>query len=201
MAEITTVLGPIKPQQLGFTSMHEHTICDMSVFRRRYEHFLPASLPVAPDDPIRLDNLAILKHAFILLRDVMDMRDEDLILSEVRDFAATGGNALVDMSTPGIRSNLPAIRRISEQSGVHIIATTGLYTEDSWPESYKKMHLADYIRFMRKEIDSGIEDTSIRAGHIKIAITDSDMRSVQPFSEQRKVLLKAAIRVSNETGL
>jgi len=63
--------------------MHEHTICDMSIFRRRYEDLLPDNLPVSPDDPIRLDNLGYLKHFYILSRDVLDLRDEGLIAAEV----------------------------------------------------------------------------------------------------------------------
>ena len=201
MSEITTVLGPIPPGELGFTSMHEHTVCDMSIFRRRYEAILPENLPVAASDPIRLDNLSILKHIFILSRDVMDLTGEDLIASEVADFGASGGRAMVDMSTPGIRCNLPAIRRISEKTGVHIVATTGLYTEDSWPEEFKGLTVEEYMGFMRSEIENGIENTSIRAGHIKVAITDTTMFTVQPFSDQQKKMLRAAVRVSNETGL
>lgn len=201
MAEITTVLGPIAPHELGFTSMHEHIVCDTSIFRRRYEDLLPEDLPVSPDELIRLDNLGFLRHTFILSRDVMDLQDEELMTAEVADFRASGGNAMVDMSAPGLRCNLPAIRRISEKTGVHIVATTGLYAEDSWPDKYKSMTIKEYMEFMRKEIEQGIEDTAIKAGHIKIAITDALMFTVQPFSEQQKLLLRAAVRISNETGL
>ena len=201
MTQITTVLGPIAPGDLGFTSMHEHTVCDMSAFRRRYEHLIPENVPVAPDDPVKLDNLGMLKHAFILSRDAMDLRDEGLIASEVADFAASGGRAMVDMSTPGIRCNVAAVHRISQQTGVHIIATTGLYAEDTWPQQFRHMALEDYMKYMLREIEDGIEDTLIRAGHIKVAITDSTIFNAQPFSEQQKILLKAAVRVSNQTGI
>jgi phosphotriesterase-related protein len=201
MTQITTVLGPIAPGDLGFTSMHEHTVCDMSVFRRRYEHLIPENVPVAPDDPVKLDNVGILKHAFILSRDAMDLRDEELIASEVADFAASGGRAMVDMSTPGIRCDVSAVRRISKKTGVHIIATTGLYSEDSWPQQFRFMAMDDYMKYMRREIEYGIEDTLIRAGHIKVAITDSTIFNARPFSEQQKILLRAAVRVSNETGI
>lgn len=181
--------------------MHEHIVCDMSIFRRRYEDLLPGDLPVTPDDPVRLDNLGYLKHMFILSRDAVNLRDEELMTGEVADFKASGGGAMVDMSTPGLRCDLPAIRRISEKTGVHIIATTGLYAEDSWPEQYRSMDVRGYTSFMRGEIEYGIEDTGIRAGHIKVAITDSMMFTVTPFSDQQKRLLRAAARVSNETGL
>ena len=37
MSEIMTVNGPIDPEDLGFTSMHEHILYDGRVFRRRFE--------------------------------------------------------------------------------------------------------------------------------------------------------------------
>ncbi len=40
-AEIRTVLGPISPEKLGFTSMHEHVLLDLRVYRRLYEDRIP----------------------------------------------------------------------------------------------------------------------------------------------------------------
>jgi phosphotriesterase-related protein len=108
---------------------------------------------------------------------------------------------MVDMSTPGIRCDVAAIRRISVKTGVHIIATTGLYMEDSWPAQFRGMTMRGFMGFMRREIEQGIEDTDIRAGHIKVAISDATLFSVPPFSDQQKAMLKAAVRVSNESGL
>jgi len=100
---------------------------------------------------------------------------------------------MVDMSPPGLRSDLPAIRRISEKTGVHVVATTGLYAEDSWPDKYKTMTTDEYTAYMLKEIDQGIEDTGIKPGHIKVAIEDGP-------TEQGVKLLKAVARVAGETG-
>jgi predicted metal-dependent phosphotriesterase family hydrolase len=35
MPKITTVLGPIEPDALGFTSMHEHVLYDGTVYFKR----------------------------------------------------------------------------------------------------------------------------------------------------------------------
>jgi phosphotriesterase-related protein len=201
MAEIMTVRGPIAPSELGFTSMHEHILCDASVFLRRHGALIPPNAPVALDDPIALDNLGILRHAFILSRDTMDLRDEELMAAEVSDFRATGGQAMVEMSAPGLRFDVAALRRICERTGVHIVATTGLYAEDSWPQRFAAMGVEDLAGFMRSEIADGIDGTGIRAGHIKVAITDSTAPGVTPFGDRQRALLKAAVRVSEETGL
>jgi phosphotriesterase-related protein len=201
MAGIMTVRGPIAPHELGFTSMHEHILCDAGVFLRRHGALIPPNAPVSLGDPIALDNLSLLRHAFILSRDTMDMRDEEFMTAEVADFRATGGQAMVEMSTPGLRVDLAALRRISERTGVHIVATTGLYSEDSWPQRFTSMGIEELAAFMRSEIEEGIDGTGIMAGHIKVAITDSSAPGVAPFSDRQRVLLKAAVRVSEETGL
>jgi len=100
---------------------------------------------------------------------------------------------MVDMSTPGLRSDLPAIRRISKKTGVHVVATTGLYAEDSWPEKYRAMTTDEYVQYMQQEIEQGIEDTGIQPGHIKVAIEEGP-------TEQGFKLLKAVAGVSQATG-
>jgi phosphotriesterase-related protein len=97
------------------------------------------------------------------------------------------------MSTPGLRINLRATKRISQNTGVHVIATTGLYTEDTWPERFKKMTIKELMQYMQNEIDGGIEDTDIKPGHLKIAITD--------LTKQQERVIRAAARVSYDTGL
>ena len=201
MAEIMTVRGPIAPGALGFTSMHEHILCDAGVFLRRHGALIPPNAPVAADDPITLENLALLRHAFILCRETMDMRDERMMSAEVADFRATGGQAMVEMSAPGLRVDPAGLRRISEKTGVHIVAATGLYAEDSWPERFARMGVEDFAAFMRGEIEHGIDGTGIRAGHLKVAITDSTAPGVAPFSDRQHAVLEAAVRVAGESGL
>mgnify|MGYP000258271176 CR=1 FL=1 len=72
-----TVCGPIAPEALGFTSMHEHILCDDSVFRDRVEHLIPADSPVGIEDPISLENLVHLRHLFMLTKDNLRMTDVD----------------------------------------------------------------------------------------------------------------------------
>jgi len=195
MGEIITVVGAIESDELGFTSMHEHILKDSSEFlRRRYEYFFADDMPVKEDDPVSLENIGFLRHSPIMAMDNLRLDDEDVMAAEVADFKASGGNAIVEMSVPGLRSNIAGIKRISEKTGVHIVASTGLYTEDSWPEQYRNMAVDQYVQYMRKEIEEGIEDTDIKAGHLKVAFAEKP-------SEQGEMLLRAVARVSNETGL
>jgi len=191
--EIVTVLGTVASDVLGFTSMHEHIMCDGSVARHGYESNLPKDLPVNSDDPVSLENIGLLKRDFILTKDALRIDDEDVVTAEVADFKASGGGAMLEMSVPGLRLNLPAIQRISQKTGVHVVVTTGLYVEDSWPEQYQGMTIEGYTDHMLREIHRGIDDTDIRAGHIKAGIS--------VLSKQEEKVLRAAARAASVTGL
>jgi len=192
MAHIMTVRGPIPPYELGLTSMHEHVLWSGRVYRERYLSLLPEDPEVHADDEVALENLSAHMRNYVLTWDGVSMHDEEVMRQEVSEFKTSGGSAMVDMSTPGLRSNLPGIRRISEETGVHIITTTGLYAEDSWPQEYAQMGQDEYRDYMKDEIDNGIAGTGIGPGHLKIAITD--------LTIQQERILRAAVHVSNETG-
>jgi len=174
--------------------MHEHILEDSTFLRRRYEYFFTDNLPVKEDDRVSLENIGFLRHSPIMAMDNLRLDDEEIMSAEVHDFKASGGSAIAEMSVPGLRSNIAGIKRISESSGVHIVASTGLYTEDSWPEQYRSMTIDQFAQYMRKEIEEGIENTDIKAGHLKVAFAERP-------SEQGEVFLRAIAQVSNETGL
>jgi phosphotriesterase-related protein len=191
--EIMTVRGPIDSAELGFTSMHEHILYDGRLFRRRFEAFIPPDAPVKPDEAVRLDNLGQLKHGFIMSLDAIVMEDEDLMAAELADFKSEGGSAVVDMSTPGLRVDPLATRRVSEKSGVHIVGTTGLYSRDSWPQRFHDMDLEEMQAYMLQEIEEGIEGTDVRPGHVKVAIEED-------FCEPEVRAVRAGARVARQTG-
>ena len=193
MPEIMTVLGPIAPEELGFTSMHEHILYDGHCFRRRFGNLIPADAPVKVDEPVTLENLGKLKHGFIMSDDAIVMKDVELLSAELADFKAEGGSAVVDMSTPGMRVDPLGTRKVSQQSGIHIVITTGFYSRDSWPESFLQMGQPEMETHMMQEIEKGLDGTDVRPGHVKIAIEED-------FSEPEVNALRAGARVAKRTG-
>ncbi len=193
MPEIMTAQGPILPEALGFTSMHEHVLYQGRCFRERFKAHLPPDPPVKPEDPVTLENLGELKHGFIMSWDAITMTDEDIMAAELADFKAHGGSAVVDMSTPGMRVDPKATQRVSQKSGIHIVITTGFYARDSWPDFFHDMDLNDMETHMMKEIENGMEGTDVKPGHVKIAIEED-------FSEPEVNALRAGARVVRRTG-
>jgi phosphotriesterase-related protein len=193
MARVMTVCGPIHPEELGFTSMHEHILCDGTVSFNRTVGMFPDDMPVKPDDEVSLENIGWLQRNFSLTQDGCNMQDVEVMMAEVSEYKDSGGNALVDQSALGVRSDVSGIKHISEETGVHVITTTGLYTEDSWPNKYRNMSRDEFESYILDEIAHGIEYTGIKPGALKFGITD--------LSRQQELALRAMGRVINETDM
>lgn len=119
MSKIMTVLGEIKPDELGLTSMHEHILMKSGAnIRDSYEKYIPDYIKVANDEPVTLENIGILRRNFILNRDGLSLDDEELMAAEVMDFKESGGSALLELSAIGLRYKLPSIKLISEKNPI-----------------------------------------------------------------------------------
>ena len=102
----------------------------------------------------------------------MRLDDTELMAGELRDFYASGGRTVVEMSGLGLRTDVEGLAQLSRASGVQIVAAAGLYIEDSWPEEVCRYTPEQFARQIVSELRDGIGGTGIRAGHIKLAVTD-----------------------------
>ncbi len=194
MSKIMTVLGEIKKEDLGFTSMHEHILMDGGKpVRDRFANSIPKNIAIKAEDPLCLANIGLVKRNFILTYDGLSLDDEELMTNEVMDYKESGGVSMLELSAIGLRCNLPAIKRISQKTGVNVIPSTGFYIEGSWPPQYRELNIEDYYQIIIDEIKNGIEGTGIFPGHIKIGISS--------FSLREERALRAAARAVMETGL
>ena len=131
MKRITTVCGDIAPENLGFTDMHEHIMFNGADMGAICRPAMPTDLPVKYEDKVSLENIGFLKRNFPLVADAMDLNDEEAMTREVQEYKDSGGDSMVELSVPGIRLDVEAVRRISEKTGVHVITAAGYYVETS----------------------------------------------------------------------
>lgn len=189
-----TVLGPVAPDELGFTSMHEHVMFYGAVLGKRLRREIPENaLPLSAEDKVSLANVGMLLNNSIMSYDALIQDDIDVMVRECMDFKKSGASALLELSVPGLSINMSALKEISLRSGLHIIASTGFYTWDSWPENYYDKPLSFYKRHMEDEIKYGISGTDIKPGSLKIALND--------LNEMEERALRAAGQICAETGL
>src|SRR3990172_617891 len=103
---------------------------------------------------------------------------------------AAGVTALVECSTGGVGRNIHILRYLAERTNMKIIAPTGVYREAFIPADLLDLSMEALAEMWIKDLTEGIESTPIRAGFIKIAMSDDG-------PTQREVRnLRAAARAS-----
>ncbi len=122
------------------------------------------------------------------------MDSVEVAVQELNTFRAAGGRAIVEM-TPRDCGRMPEkLKYVSQQSDIHVIATTGWHKDKfsrRWVETRNINDLADE---MVREVEEGIDETGVRAGVIKAA---SSLNQITPTEEK---VFRAAARAHLETG-
>ena len=194
MKTIMTVRGPIPSTEIGLTSMHDHILADLSFFNQPITEVVKRDCPIDLNSTVQMKNLSFLRNGLAAYcADNWNLMDADLMTMEVQHFKERGGNSILEPSAPGIRFGTEKLRLISERTNVNIIASTGLYREETWPARFTRMGPRGVQSYLLSEINEGIDGTDVKAGHIKTTIANG--------SENEFGILKAVVPVANETGL
>jgi phosphotriesterase-related protein len=108
--------------------------------------------------------------------------------------AAAGVTAMVECSTVGVGRNLRVLQRLAADSAIQIIAPTGVYRDAYIPEMLRDVS-EDYLADLwTKELTEGIDSISVRAGFIKLAMSDDGPKPLEIRN------LRAAAKASQRTG-
>jgi phosphotriesterase-related protein len=163
--EIVTVRGPLPPGELGPTLPHEHVLCDFIGAERTGPH--------------RWNRDAVAERMLPLLRAAYQV----------------GVRGFVDCSPAYIARDPVLLRRLAEESGLHILTNTGYYKEPFLPPHAFTEGPAELAARWIHEARHGIEDTGIRPGFLKIAVNPGQLLPIQ-----RKIV-HAAVLAQRATGL
>lgn len=123
------------------------------------------------------------------------LNDENLAKEELEYLLAAGGSALVECTTPDMGRNVEGLRRVSEATGLHIVAGTGWYRQPYYPPEVDRLSTNELVEVMVRELTEGVADTTVRAGIIGEIGANLDYLSAQ---EER--VLRAAARAQKATG-
>ncbi len=140
---VMTVLGPIRPQDLGCTLSHEHILVDFigadKINRNRYDE----------DQAFR----TILPH-----------------LERVK---ALGCQGFVECTPSFLGKNPNLLVRLAKSTGLHILTNTGYYgaSDNKFLPAFASTESADQLaqRWLAEWVN-GIEGTGVRPGFIKIGV-------------------------------
>lgn len=123
--------------------------------------------------------------------------DEAVALNALLRYRETGGRTVVDVTPVELGRKPEALRRLSEQSGVHIVMGCGHYRDPYLDRAFFDSHRSiDIAERIIREIDEGIDGTGVRPGIIGEIGAD---RPVVSAAEERS--LRAAGIAHRETGL
>ena len=145
-------------------------------FTLSHEHIMVSSAGIRHTYPQLQDRQGTIEDAVVALKNAYD----------------GGLRTIIDMTTFDLGRDVQLMEEVSRRSGVNIIATTGVHL--SIPGVFGGVSPDDIVPLYVREIQEGIDGTSIKAGVIKSA---SDQGGI---TDQEKVHLRAVARTQKLTG-
>lgn len=174
MTFIRTMLGDIKPEDLGFTYSHEHIVCRPPYWVERNEDDLIL------DDPEKSENeIALLKEAGC--DSVVDATaiDYGRDPAAVRDISKSTGMHII--GTAGFNKSFLWSAKISGKDE----------TFNDWIE---RSSVDELTKFIISEVESGMNGTDVKAGQLKFG---TGYNSITPLEIKT---IRAVARAHFETG-
>jgi phosphotriesterase-related protein len=164
MSDVQTVQGAVDGDELGLTLVHEHV-------RFRDE-------AVAEQWPGRYDEQLELDAAMLAVNDAKDR----------------GVRTIVDPTAMFGGRDVRFMKRIADETGVRIVACTGIYSYDYLPHYFENRDIDVMADHFVEDIETGVQQTDIRAAFLKCA---ADAAGVTEHVEK---IHRAVARASVQTG-
>lgn len=190
--KITTVCGDIAPEQLGFTSMHDHTFIDLRVAGK----FMEDMFPTVTQEMVQFtpENYSFLKTGtYLMSHELQTVDDLEGMVKEYEYFKQMGGQSVCDPVPSTGRGDIRKTKALSERTGIHFITATGVYHETAIPQEFRGRDVEFYYNFCKGEIENGIDGTDVHPGVLKAALASG--------TDTEKHVLEACIRLTAETGM
>lgn len=173
MQPVQTVRGPIEPQNLGVTLMHEHVfVLDLELLHNYPEEW--------GDEEKRIADA----------------------VARMNELKATGVDTIVDLTVIGLGRSVSRIQRVAKQTELNIIVATGVYTYNELPHYFHFRGPGSLMggpepleEMFLRDINQGIADTGVKAGMLKCA---TDQLGVTKDIER---ILRATAHAHRKTGV
>jgi phosphotriesterase-related protein len=170
-AQVATVTGPVAPEALGRTLMHEHVLIGYPGWEADTAHPGPAAR-----ERFRIG------------------------VERVQELQALGFTSMLDPCPNDLGRDVELMAKIAQHTGFQIVCATGLYKQAEGGVAYWhfRSRFAPSVDAMaelfEQELREGIGDTGIRAGIIKVATGPHAM------SDYERTIFAAAAKAAVATG-
>jgi len=204
-----TVLGPVDPDELGVTLMHEHLFIDLRAFHPPHARRVTSpgrSEPVLVSDDFPASDLLTWEADLELasLRQTADLKpladnwvlnDERLAIEEAREVSLAGGRTIVDLTSRGLKRDPEALRRVSVATGLNVVMGSGWYQKVFHPVDMDRRTVEELTKETVRDIIDGVGDTGIRAGIVgEVGVNGG------PITPNEVKSIRSAARASRLTG-
>jgi len=143
------VLGPVNPEELGPTLIHEHVMVDFAGAEETGPH--------------RWDRNEVARTMLPYLRQAQGL----------------GVRTLVECTPMYLGRDVHILKRLSEATGMHILTNTGLYKHPYVPRGMGHLTPDQLARRWIEEWAAGIDSTDVRPGFVKIAVNRGHLVPLQ----------------------
>jgi phosphotriesterase-related protein len=164
MPDVETVQGAVDAGELGVVLAHEHV--------RFRDEAVAAQWPERYDEPAELD----------------------AAIEAVAAAKSKGAETIVDATAMFGGRDVRFMKRVADQTGVRIVACTGIYSYDYLPHYFENRDVDAMADHFVQDIEQGIQGTGIKAAFLKCA---ADAPGV---TENVEKIHRAVARASVRTG-
>ena len=160
MDTVSTVLGKIKPCEMGHTLSHEHFMMTNNALRYAFPDWL----------------------------DMQDITEQCVI--EANRLLARGIKTVIDATPINLGRDVMLLREIARKTGLNIIASTGLYYQEMpWFKASEFIE-EKMASVLLSEVENGMEGTDSRPGIIKCATEAAEPSEVNRKMMRMTALLQ-----------
>jgi phosphotriesterase-related protein len=164
MPTVESVTGPIDVDELGTTLIHEHLKVRSEPSGEQFPHLYDE------DDAFR--------RAIKVARGIRDQ----------------GVKTICDPSCLFLGRDIRFMRRVADETGLQVIAATGIYTYTELPQYFKNREVDDMADAFVHDIEEGIQGTDMKAGFLKCAVDEPGV------TDDVEKVVRACARASKRTG-
>ena len=191
--KVMTVRGPIDPDELGPTLMHEHLF--IALYKGvAPDDYTPATDWCLWDQELTIDKLDLARD-LKPIRDNWILVDEKTAIEEAMEFRYHGGGTIVEVTSIGLRRDPLAISRVSQATGLNVVMGAGWYRKLYHPADMGRRTVEDMTAEIVRDVTVGVGGTAIRSGIIgEVGIEGN------PIMENEVKSIRASGRASRATG-
>jgi phosphotriesterase-related protein len=161
---VQTVQGPVDAEELGTVLIHEHV--------RFRDDAVAANWPAFYDGE----------------------NEMAMALEQVNAAKGHGVETIVDPTAMFGGRDVRFMKRVADETGVQIVACTGIYTYDFLPHYFENRSEDQIAEHFVHDIEQGCQDTDIRAAFLKCAADEPGV------TEHVEKIHRACARASVQTG-